>query len=259
MLVLSIGDRRVLHRMGNRVKSIIAKAVRSLNGNRDKDDNFPLRGHDTHKVATPHVDALSDQELAELNGLLRWHCFTADSQGRRFGRRSAPGKREAPQLVPDPRILQMEQRFGLAGKSVLEVGCFEGVHTKCDVEIEAERARLPSVDLLHHVGVLYHLADQVTHLERLSGHVREGIMLDTHYAEPEKATSTYEVGGRPIAYHHYREGGRQEVFSGMYDHAKWLTLDTLSDILRRIGFGRIEIVEKRAERNGPRVMLFAGR
>jgi 2-polyprenyl-3-methyl-5-hydroxy-6-metoxy-1,4-benzoquinol methylase len=296
MLAPSIGGGRVLHRMGNRVKSIIAKAVRSLNGNRDKDDSFPLRGHDSHKVATPHVDVLSDQELAELNGLLRWHCFTADSQGRRFGRRSAPGKREAPQGVPDPRILQMEQRFGLAGKSVLEVGCFEGVHTtglvlrgakvtaidsrmenvvktivrtamfgcqatvfKCDVEIEAECARLPTVDLLHHVGVLYHLADPVTHLERLSGHVREGIMLDTHYAEPEKATSTYEVGGRPIAYHHYREGGRQEVFSGMYDHAKWLTLDTLSDILHRIGFGRIEIIEKRAERNGPRVMLFAGR
>jgi 2-polyprenyl-3-methyl-5-hydroxy-6-metoxy-1,4-benzoquinol methylase len=277
------------------VKNIIARAVRSLNSAR-ADNDFPIHGHDANRVATPHVDMLTDGELRELNGLLRWHCFTADSHGRRFGRRSAPGKRETPQAVPDPRIVQMDERFGLAGKSVLEVGCFEGVHTtglvrrgatvtaidsrmenvvktivrtalfgcqatvfKCDVEIESERARLPSVDLLHHVGVLYHLADPVTHLERLGALVREGIMLDTHYAEPHEAVLHYEVGGRSIAYRHYREGGRREVFSGMYDHAKWLTLDTLSDLLRRIGFSTVEIVEKRAERNGPRVMLFAAR
>lgn len=278
------------------MKSIMARAVRSLVGGADADDDFPLHGHDANRVATPHVDPLSDDELVELNGLLRWHCFTADSHGRRFGRRSAPGKRETPQAVPDPRIVQMDERFGLAGKHVLEVGCFEGVHTtglvlrgarvtaidsrmenvvktmvrtamfgcpaevfKCDVEVEAERARLPQVDLLHHVGVLYHLADPVTHLERLGERVGEGMLLDTHYAEPEKATSSYQAGGRTIAYHHYREGGREEVFSGMYDHAKWLTLDTLADTLRRIGFARIDIVEKRAERNGPRVMLFAER
>lgn len=273
----------------------MARALRSLS-NEDADDDFPLHGHTENRVATPRVDPLSDAELVELNGLLRWHCFTADSHGRRFGRRSAPGKRETPQAVPDPRIVQMDQRFGLAGKQVLEVGCFEGVHTtglvlqgarvtaidsrmenvvktmvrtamfgchaevfKCDVEVEADRARLPQVDLLHHVGVLYHLADPVTHLERLGAKVGTGMLLDTHYAEPEKATSSYEAGGRTIAYHHYREGGRGEVFSGMYDHAKWLTLDTLCDTLRRIGFPHIDIVEKRAERNGPRVMLFAAR
>lgn len=273
----------------------MARALRTW-GADDADDDFPLHGHTENRVATPHVDSLSDDELIELNGLLRWHCFTADIHGRRFGRRSAPGKRETAQAVPDARIVQMDERFGLAGKHVLEVGCFEGVHTtglvqrgarvtaidsrmenvvktmvrtgmfgcraevfKCDVELEVDRALLPQVDLLHHVGVLYHLADPVTHLERLGEKVAAGMMLDTHYAEPEKATSTYEAGGRTIAYHHYREGGREEVFSGMYDHAKWLTLDTLCDTLRRIGFGQVDIVQKRAERNGPRVMLFASR
>lgn len=275
------------------MKQMLARALRAR---RDAHDDFPLHGFQANRQATPHVDPLSDAELEELNGLLRWHCFTADAHGRRFGRRSAPGKRDTPQAIPDPRIRQMDERFGLAGKSVLEVGCFEGVHTiglmrhgaqvtaidsrvenvvktivrcamfdchplvfKCDVEVEADHARLPSVDLLHHVGVLYHLADPVTHLERLCAQVRSGLMLDTHYAEPEQATQSYAVGGRNIRYHHYREGGRGEVFSGMYDHAKWLTLETISEVLRNAGFDRIDIVEKRAERNGPRVMLFAER
>lgn len=274
----------------------IAKALRPFGAGGSDDSEFPLHGFDQNRVATPHVDVLSDDELSELNRLLRWHCFTADSHGRRFGRRSAPGKRELPQVVPDPRILQMDQRFGLAGKSVLEVGCFEGVHTiglnrqgarvigidsrmenvvktivrtamfgclatvfKCDVELENDRQRLEPVDLLHHVGVLYHLADPVTHLIRLGPLVREGMMLDTHYAEPAEATSTYQAAGQSIPYWRYSEGGRDEVFSGMYDHAKWLTLGTIRQVLQRIGFGNVEIVETRAERNGPRVLLFAAR
>jgi len=31
------------------------------------------------------VDLLSDADLAELNKLLDWKCFTVDCKGRRFG------------------------------------------------------------------------------------------------------------------------------------------------------------------------------
>jgi tRNA (mo5U34)-methyltransferase len=260
------------------------------------DDGFTFKGFTQGRVATRHVDPLSDAELQELNGLLRWHCFTVDAHGRRFGRRSGPGKREEPQAVPDPRIVDMDRRFGLDGRTVLEVGCFEGVHTtglamhgaqvtaidsrmenvvktlvrstmfgfqpevfKCDVENEQDRERLPEVDLMHHVGVLYHLVDPVTHLERIAPRVRKGLMLDTHYAEPAEADARYTVGGRDYAYKRYAEGGRQEVFSGMYDHAKWLTLDGLTGLLRELGFNEVDVVERRAERNGPRLRLFAAR
>lgn len=263
---------------------------------KDPDPGFPFTGFTENRVATPLVDALSDEDLMELNGLLRWHCFTADSKGRRFGRRSQPGKREEPQSIPDPRIADMDSRFGLKGKTVLEIGCFEGVHTiglamlganvtaidsrmenvvktivraalfgfhprvfKCDVEDPAQQALLPQVDLLHHVGVLYHLVDPVTHLRQLASKVTHGLMLDTHYAEPEKATSSYEVAGQSFAYMRYLESGRAEVFSGMYDHARWLTLDGLISVLKELGFARVDVVEKRAERNGSRVRLFAAR
>lgn len=262
----------------------------------DSDSGFPLTGFAPSSVAVPLVDGLSDQDLVELNGLLRWHCFTVDAKGRRFGRRSKPGKREEPQAVPDLRIVDMDKRFGLKGKTVLEIGCFEGVHTialamqgaqvtaidsrmenvvktivrtsffgfqpkvfKCDVEDPVEQALLPEVDFLHHVGVLYHLVDPVSHLRQLASRVRGGLMLDTHYAEPEKAVFSYEVAGRSYPYMRFGEGGRSEVFSGMYDHAKWLTLDSLVALLRELGFASVEVVEKRAERNGPRLRLFAAR
>lgn len=262
----------------------------------DDDPHFAAAGFTENLIATRYVDPLSDAELTELNCLLRWHCFTVDNHGRRFGRRSKPGKRETPQPVPDPRIVEMDRRFGLMRKTVLEVGCFEGVHTvglallgaqvigidsrienvvktmvrtamfgyratilKCNVEVAAERQQLTEVDLLHHVGVLYHLTDPVSHLRLVGGLVREGVMLDTHYAEPHQATSTYQAGETAVPYRRLDEGGQREVFSGMSDHAKWLTLDTIHAVLRGIGFDRIEVAEKRAERNGPRVLLFARR
>jgi len=84
-------------------------------------------------------------------------------------------------------------------------------------------------------------------------------MLDTHFAEEQEADQTYQEAGRCFRYKRYTEGGRQEVFSGMYDHAKWLRLDDIAGLLREAGFSQIEIVEKRQERNGPRVLLFAWR
>jgi hypothetical protein len=43
----------------------------------------------------------------------------------------------------------------------------------------------------------------------------------------------------------------------MYDYAKWLTLDAIRSLLAEAGLPRIEVVEERMEKNGPRVLLFA--
>jgi hypothetical protein len=258
------------------------------------EENLPLHGYPKSEMACPLLDALSDDDLGKLNAILPWYCFTTDGRGRRVGRRARPGKRGAPQQLPDRRIRLMHERFGLRDKSVLEFGCFEGVHTialaaqgaqvtavdarlenvvkamvrtalygqraaifSCDLEVTDDWARLPQCDLLHHVGVLYHLKDPVAHLFRLRQVVRVGMMLDTHFALPQDAQHRYETNGVEVAYKRYAEGGKSEIFSGMYDHAKWLTLSTLTELLRRAGFATIEVVEERAERNGPRVLLFA--
>jgi len=186
----------------------------------------------------------------------------------------------------------MNAEFPLAARHVLEIGCFEGVHTVglsqyarlvtavdsrienvtktivrtafygvratvkvCNVERPEDVDQLPMVDVVHHVGVLYHLIDPVRHLRSLSEKVREGIMLDTHVASDDRATSTYKSGEEQFKYMAFRESGEGDVFSGMYDHAKWLTLDALLRLLESIGYSSVKVVEQRHERNGLRVLL----
>jgi 2-polyprenyl-3-methyl-5-hydroxy-6-metoxy-1,4-benzoquinol methylase len=241
------------------------------------------------------VDRLSDADLTRLNELLPWRCFTVDSHGRPFGGVAWRGKRAAPQLVPDPRIERFHERFDLSDKHVLEIGCFEGVHTialcrlaervtavdarvenvvktvvRCaffderprvfpyDVE-SAEDDEFMRADVCHHVGVLYHLTDPVSHLRRLGTWISHGLMLDTHYARVEEATEEYEAGGEHFRFRRYEERGREDAFSGMQPHSKWLLLDDITRVLRGAGFDAVEIAETRQERNGPRVLLFAER
>jgi hypothetical protein len=247
------------------------------------------------RTAGRFVDELSDEDLARLNRLLPWQCFTVDSHGRPLGGVAWSGKRSEPQKLPDPRILRFHERFDLADKHVLEIGCFEGVHTialcrlaarvtavdarvenvvktmvRCalfdawphvlvhDVELPG-RDGLLQADLCHHVGVLYHLVDPVSHLRQLGAWISRGVMLDTHFADEAGATEEYAVGDERFRYRRYREHGVGDAFSGMQPHSKWLRLDDIVAVLGSAGFDRVEVVETREERNGRRALLFAER
>lgn len=271
----------------NTMKRMIARLQRPT---------LPVFGYSTNKNRIVHVDSLQDQELQQLNQLLDWNCFVVDNRGRRFGNGAWKGKRIEPQEIPDKRIVLMHGRFDLSDKHVLEVGCFEGIHTvglsmfaqkvtaidsrienvvktivrcamfgynpvvfKHDVEEHSAGTRIPDVDVIHHVGVLYHLRDPVTHLIELGRHCRLGMMLDTHYCRDEEARDKYEASGKNYRYKTYRESGYRDVFSGMYDHAKWLRLADIRTLLSQAGFKKVDVVEDRQERNGPRLLLFAER
>ena len=82
----------------------------------------PAAGFAPLSRATPRIDRFSDEDLAELNRLLKWNCFTVDSQGRRVGDRARTAKREEPQDIPDRRIVLLDDTFALRDKHVLEVG-----------------------------------------------------------------------------------------------------------------------------------------
>lgn len=259
---------------------------------------LPGSGYAEHRVPAPLLERLSDDELERLNRLLPWSCFTVDGRGRRFGDAAWTGKRDEPQPIPDRRIVLMDERFGLAGSHVLEIGCFEGVHTiglcqraghvtavdarldnvvktmvrcafhryhpdvfTCDIEASAASEELAAlnVDFVHHVGVLYHLQDPVSHVRNLGAIAGRGLLLDTHVAPANEATDEVVLNGEHFHYMRYAEGGRADVFSGMYDHAKWLTLDSLVRLLRQAGFSSVDVAEERTERNGPRVLVLAGR
>lgn len=249
-----------------------------------------------YRVEAPRLASLSDAELARLNRLLDWQCFVLDANGRRFGNIAHAGKRTHPEVIPDPRIVLLDHRFPLAGLHVLEFGCFEGIHTTalcrvaarvtavdarldnvaktlvrcamlgcspevlcCDLERPADLDGIPEADVLHHVGVLYHLADPVRHLLGLRRFARVGLMLDTHVAEPHELDDVLRVDGVDYPCMRYGEGGYADPFSGMQDHARWLTLETIRELLGRGGFGSIEVVQQRQERNGARVLIFAER
>jgi SAM-dependent methyltransferase len=264
-----------------------------MSAGRQESEIVPFKGFTDNLISIRFVDSLSDEDLRQLNDLLPWKCFVADVHGRRFGNAARPGKRCEPQVIPDRRIILLNERFDLSDKHVLEVGCFEGVHTtglakyarkvtgvdsrienvvktmvrcaffgfrptvlKCDVEARPlDYGRLAS-DIVHHVGVLYHLRDPVSHLLDLGNFARLGLMLDTHYAEEQEATEVYESAHRQFRFKRYPED-RADHFSGMYDHAKWLLLEDIVALLKEAGYGQVEIVERRAEPNGARALLFA--
>lgn len=257
---------------------------------------LPHRGYANNRVPAEWVDTLSDEDLSKLNGLLDWQCFTADKHGRRFGNAAWQAKRAEPQVIPDRRIVLLNEHFDLADKHVLEMGCFEGIHTiglaqharkvtaidarienvvktivrcsffgfaprvfKCNVEQEPLPIKWLSSDILHHVGVLYHLKDPVTHLLRIGQYVRLGLMLDTHYCRDGDANQSYEVEHKSYRYREYAEQGLTDPFSGMNDHAKWLRQADIIALLQQTGFEQITVIETREERNGPRLLLIAKR
>ena len=60
-------------------------------------------------------------------------------------------------------------------------------------------------------------------------------------------------------YRPYSEGGLRVAFSGMYDHAKWLVLEDLVDVLRQVGFEHVEVLSETVGRHGARVTLIGRR
>ncbi len=259
--------------------------------------SLALKGWPTPSAPVPLLDMLTDDQLEEMNGILDFNCFTVDGRGRRFGLPAGLNKRVTPQSIPDRRVVLLDEAVGLKDKRVLEVGCFEGVHTialaqraKAVVALDSrvenvvktivrtsfyeqhprvvvfdlEKLASPfpawiQAEVAFHVGVLYHLSDPVGHLRTLAECVSETILLDTHVATEAQLNGEYEVAGRKWRYFKFKEDGYQAVFAGMKDHAKWLLESDLHQVLKEAGFTDIEPVETRAERNGKRVLLIARR
>ena len=219
---------------------------------------LPLHGFD-RRTSIPVIENMTDAKLEEINEMLPWSAYVVDSQGRRFGNQASDAKRNNPSPVPDPRIALLNERIPLAGKSVLEVGCFEGIHTVALAQYGAEvwgcDARIVNVvkssvrcaffqelakffvwdveeplpgnqardwDVLHHIGVLYHLLNPVGHLQEIAPRIRKAILLDTHVSQPEMATLTSESGGFSYRYRERREIGYDCVFAGTMPTARWL-------------------------------------
>lgn len=252
-------------------------------------EEFPINGFDENSVSIPLVEALSDDQLLILNKILNWNAFVADAKGRRFGNRAWVGKRGTPQAIPDYRHEILNDKISLVTKHILEIGCFEGIHTvslcrlaqkvtaidarvdnvvktmvRCgffdchptilvsDVENWTHQLPFLRADICHHFGVLYHLKEPIKHIKELASIIGEGVYLDTHIAKEDDVTQSHFFEDKVYHYWHYQEG--ESAFAGMYDHAKWLTLESLRDAFKIYGFSDFQLIERREERNGSRIL-----
>lgn len=260
-----------------------------------KKPSIPFKGYDQNRSTSPLIEQLTDEELISLNELLDWNCFVADSKGRRFGNLAWSDKRDTPSSIPDRRHLILQQRVDLSQQTVLEIGCFEGIHTislcKLAKEVIAIDSRIENVvktmirsnffdcypkvsvcnveekghlfdalkaDFCHHFGVLYHLKNPISHILALGKNIKNGIFLDTHIADTDIQPILSDTQDN-ITYQYTEYKEENGVFAGMYDHAKWLTLDSLKNIFESAGFNHFELIEERLERNGKRILALIQR
>ena len=247
-----------------------------------------------HTNIIPLLENLPDEELARLNEILPWAAFLEDEKGRKFGHAHSKTKRNLAQIIPDSRIKLLDERLGLQGKTVLEAGCFEGFHTIglmqkgaivtafdsrienivktmvrcCAFNLQAnvcywnledkKPSNIRTYDIVHHIGVLYHLLHPIEHLEEICLCAKQTLFLDTHVASAEKL-NTINHKGFAYRYSYFTEGGRESPFAGMESKAKWIHPDDLISYIKTLGFNDVELIDKRAERNGDRVLIIANR
>jgi tRNA (mo5U34)-methyltransferase len=235
---------------------------------------------------------LSDQIIEEFNGMFDWHAAAELPDGRLLGRTTA-GKRPNPNAIPDRRIQLLNDFVNLSDKSVLEIGCFEGIHTvglgMYSADVTAIDVRPVNVmktlarislhgtdarafvadcekigkgfgdfDVVFHFGVLYHLMHPVQHLEGL-GQICEYIYLDTHYTLDGVVDTTFHHQGETYRGKSVDEGGWKDPFSGKDSKAIHLTAGSLMLALDKAGFQHRRIVQVRDERNGPRILILGSK
>ena len=261
-------------------------------------DRVARRTREELGEATAPASQWTDEELEDFNGILPWGAMTVDQRGRNVGQVWSSDKRGLPSGLIDSRQVKFDKAHPLAGRHVMEIGCFEGIHTlgllllgawvtavdgrienaiktlarlwaygrTCEVALwNVEReppAGLPQTwDVLHHIGVLYHLSNPVEHLNQVLPRTREGVLLDTHVASDEaEATKSYVVEGQTYRFRYKPEPyADSSPFAGMEDHAKYLLLEDLVRLFASHGFSDLRVVSDRDERNGRRVTLWAFR
>ena len=219
-----------------------------------------------------------------------------------------------PVFFDDPRIHWAADQFGpFAGKSVVELGPLEASHTyilerrgpasllaiesnrlsffRCLVVKEALdlkvarfqlgdfaqwlRQDLGRYDFIVASGVLYHMHDPISVLERIAAKT-DAVYIWTHYASdeamPEGDARRMAFVGDPetvdfkgvqvrLRKRSYWGAWRDKAFcGGPYDLHRWIERDSLFALLRALGFDDLRFAhDEPNHKNGPSMSIFARR
>jgi len=193
-------------------------------------------------------------------------------------------------VVNEERVQQFLRRFPNV-RTILELGSLEGGHTFTlarhpgveqilaiegratniekakfigsllgisNVEFKhanLEQLRLASLghfDAIFCCGLLYHLPEPWKLISQ-APLVAPYLFVWTVYANEDEVT--IEMDG--LRGREYVEGGLDEPLSGLSPKSVWLTLSSLLELLKRSGYGNVEVLEKSQNPNGPAVTLAA--
>jgi hypothetical protein len=139
---------------------------------------------------------------------------------------------------------------------------FDLINLECDsvASFYADIFSKESPFCFHSRGVLYHLKDPVSHLMDVAKLNPCHIYLHTQIASEDMATEAYETAIGTLAAYRYREKSITiSPFSGMENYSLWLTEASLIKVLSALGYGVVEILMLKEERNGPRIELIASK
>ncbi|NEO57260.1 MAG: hypothetical protein F6K54_31855 [Okeania sp. SIO3B5] len=122
------------------------------------------------------------------------------------------------------------------------------------------RYQVEKIDLVHHRGVLYHLANPVAHLIDVSKLCNKYLYLHTQYATHEQAATEYESPlGKYKVFAYKEKTINYAPFAGMVPQAIWLQKSDLFRILKQLGLTQIKEISDTQERNGARIELIAAK
>ena len=152
------------------------------------------------------------------------------------------------------RVLAIEGRLANIDRAKF-IGSLLGVSNVQFKQANIEELQLPSLgrfDAIFCCGLLYHLPEPWKLISQ-TPLVAPSIFVWTVYANENEANIQIDdLRGRE-----YIEGGVNEPLSGLSPKSIWLTLPSLLELLKRSGYGNIEVIEKQQNPNGPAVSLVA--
>ena len=138
----------------------------------------------------------------------------------------------------------------LVAKEILQIGNVDFVQANLET---IDLSQFGRFDAVYCSGLLYHLPEPWRLIAQLRG-IADGVFIWTHCSTEAAAkclTDSYRGRRR-------KEGGREDVLSGLSRDSFWPTLGSLCNMLTNTGFARIHLLQNNLTHpNGPAVVIAA--